>query len=226
MLILTLDASSVSASAALCEDGRILYEAYVHNGLTHSTSLMPMVADCFRYGGKSIEQVDAIGVVAGPGSFTGVRIAVATAMGLAGDRPCIALNTLDVLARQAAHFGEIICPLLDARASQVYCAAYRNGQMIHPHGAEKLSDFLCVLKGFGGNCLFVGDGAAAYKDALLESGIGTIAQPWYLGVHAGTAGQMAFEKSDSFVQAKDLRPIYLRRPQAERERLKRMEKGG
>lgn len=226
MLLLTLDCSSASASAALFEDGILLYEAYVQNGLTHSTSIMPMVNDCFAYGGRSIAQVDAIGAVAGPGSFTGVRLCVATAMGLANGRPCYALNTLDVLAEQAAEFPGLVCPMLDARAGQVYCAAYLNGKPVIEHSALRLTDFLQALEKQNMPCLFVGDGAAVHRQTLEQTPFATIGRPGLLGVHAGTAAKMMLQRQESWQPAALLRPIYLRAPQAERERQRRLEHGG
>ncbi|MDR3085271.1 MAG: tRNA (adenosine(37)-N6)-threonylcarbamoyltransferase complex dimerization subunit type 1 TsaB [Christensenellaceae bacterium] len=222
MLILTLDASSVSASAALSEDGRLIYEAYVQNKLTHSASLLPMIDDCFRYGGKGIEEVELIGVAAGPGSFTGVRIAVATAMGLAGARPCAPLSTLEALARQAALFEGIVCPILDARGGQVYCAAYEGGKLLLPESAEALDAFLAKLPR-GKGCLFVGDGAAAYQAQIEKAGFTAAKEPSLLGLHAAFLAPLALEKREAWLPAARLRPVYLRRPQAERER---MQKGG
>ncbi|MDR2514900.1 MAG: tRNA (adenosine(37)-N6)-threonylcarbamoyltransferase complex dimerization subunit type 1 TsaB [Christensenellaceae bacterium] len=220
MLILTLDASSASASAALSEEGRLIYEAYVQNALTHSASLLPMIHDCFRYGGRAIEEVELIGVAAGPGSFTGVRIAVATAMGLAGCRPCARLSSLEALARQAASFPGIVCPILDARGGQVYCAAFEGGEALLPEAAEGLEAFMAKLPR-GQKALFVGDGAAAYGARIEEAGFIAAREPSLLGLHAAFLAPMALEKKESWLPAAALRPLYLRRPQAERERLQR-----
>ena len=95
MVLLTLDASSSTASVCVTRDDALLYESYLHNGRMHAAVLLPMVEDALRCAGLGIAEVDAFGCVVGPGSFTGVRIGVATVMGLAGDKPCAPVDALD-----------------------------------------------------------------------------------------------------------------------------------
>ena len=116
MNLLMLDASSSSASVCIARPDALIYESYLQNGLTHSSSLMPMVEDALRHAGLDVGEIDVFGCVVGPGSFTGVRIGVATVMGLAGDRPCAPVDGLEALAAQAATFDGIVVPILDARA--------------------------------------------------------------------------------------------------------------
>ena len=94
MNLLMLDASSSSASVCIARPDALIYESYLNNGLTHSSSLMPMVEDALRHAGLDVGDIDVFGCVVGPGSFTGVRIGVATVMGLAGEKPCAPVDGL------------------------------------------------------------------------------------------------------------------------------------
>ena len=107
MKILALESSAVAASAALCEDERLLAQSFQNNGLTHSVTLMPMAEGVLRECGVSLKEVDVIAVAAGPGSFTGLRIGVAAAKGLAwaGDIPCAGVSTLEAMSWTVAHMG-------------------------------------------------------------------------------------------------------------------------
>ena len=102
-------------------------QSFQNNGLTHSRTLMPMVRDMLENCGAALEEVDVIAVAAGPGSFTGLRIGVATAKGLAwpGDKPCAGVSTLEAMAWTVAHMGGDLCPVMDARRHQVYNARFR-----------------------------------------------------------------------------------------------------
>lgn len=223
MLCLSLDASSLSACAALHESGVLLAECYAQNGRTHSTSLMPMVDFCLRLTGRTMEQVGLVAVAAGPGSFTGVRIAVATAMGLAEGRRAAAVNTLEALAWQAQGFQGLICPLLDARAGQVYAAAYRDGREVLAGAALPLEGYLQSLRSLHAPCLFVGDGVRVHAQALEASGLGRLGGPNLLGLHGGAVCELALDREDTWGPAESLRPIYLRAPSAERARLEKQD---
>ena len=107
MKILALESSAVACSAALCEDEKLIAQSYQNNGLTHSVTLMPMTTSLLSNCGVTLEDVDVIAVAAGPGSFTGLRIGVAAAKGLAwpGKKPCAACSTLESMAWNLAHTG-------------------------------------------------------------------------------------------------------------------------
>ena len=119
-MILAVDASSVTAAAALCSgDGTVVRSDFLHNGLTHSETLLPMIRRVL--GDTSVADLDAIAVTAGPGSFTGVRIGVATVKGLAFDRdiPCIAVSALEAVAYQFPEENAVICVVMEDRKSVV-----------------------------------------------------------------------------------------------------------
>ena len=126
MKILALESSAVACSAALCEDENLIAQSFQDNGLTHSVTLLPMAAALLEQCGASLEQVDVVAVAAGPGSFTGVRIGVAAAKGLAwpGSKPCAACSTLESMAWGVAHMGMDVCAVMDARRNQVYNARF------------------------------------------------------------------------------------------------------
>ena len=133
MKILALESSAVSASVALTEDEKLVAQSFQNCGLTHSRTLLPMAENLLANCGVSLADVDAIAVAHGPGSFTGVRIGVATVKGLAlgADKPCIGVSTLEAMAWGARALGSDLCCVMDARAGQVYNALFtvENGRV-------------------------------------------------------------------------------------------------
>ena len=237
MIFLTLDASSSSASVSVTKDDVLVYESYLNNGLTHSSGLMPMVEDALRHAGLDIAQIDVFGCVVGPGSFTGVRIGVATVKGLAGDKPCAPVDGLEALAAQAARFDGLealaaqaarfdglVCPILDARAGQVYTALFENGVHVMDDVPLKLEELLDSLRPKGKKVLFVGDGVPVQAQRLQQEDFAVLGAPSLHGLHASFAAQIAAAHPESWVDAAALRPLYLRAPQAERERAARLAK--
>jgi tRNA threonylcarbamoyladenosine biosynthesis protein TsaB len=226
MKILAIDTSTLVAGAALMEDGRLVCETNLACGLTHSERIMPIVDGCMKLAGWSPADLDAVAAVSGPGSFTGIRIGVSTAKGIAEaiGKPVVALNTLEVLAASFGGFGGVIAPLLDARRAQVYCAAYDGDlhELLAPR-AMKLEDFLkeTLIKG-AETALFAGDGAVANRD-MLENAMGSRAQfaPAHLMLQrAGAAAWLAWRKigEGKLLDAADLLPVYLRKSSAEQVR--------
>ena len=126
MKIIALESSAVTASVAVCEDEVLLAQSFQNSGLTHSATLMPMAVDLLKNAGLTLEEMDVVAVAAGPGSFTGVRIGVAAAKGLAwpGDKPCAPCSTLESMAWQGAHMEGEICAVMDARRNQGYAARF------------------------------------------------------------------------------------------------------
>ena len=126
------------------DEDRVYSEFTAQNKLTHSASLMPMVEETLHAAGTALRELDAIAAVTGPGSFTGVRIGVATAKGLAhgANLPCIPVNALEALNESAGLFDGIVCPIQDARAGQVYGAAFRSGKRLMPDIPVRLEVYL------------------------------------------------------------------------------------
>ena len=127
MKLLALESSAKAASCAVFEDGQVLASAWQSAGLTHSRTLLPMVEDMLRNSGCALRDVDGIAVAAGPGSFTGLRIGVASAKGLAwgAEKPCVPVSTLEAMAWPLAHLEGVTVCAMDARRQQIYNAVFR-----------------------------------------------------------------------------------------------------
>ncbi len=224
--ILGIDTSGPVAGVALWRSGALCYAAVSDAGRTHSETLMPMVDQALRAAGLSIEDVEMVSCVAGPGSFTGVRIGVCAAKGIAMARgiPCARVDALAALAAGAFGFDGEICPILDARRGQVYCARFRFSAGALPErrmedAALPLADYLALLPKEG-RCLFTGDGLSAHGAEIARAmGPRAVLQKPHLSLlRAEAACYLAQNDPALRVSGAALTPIYLRKPQAERER--------
>ena len=231
MKILAIDTSGPACSVALAADGKLLGEIVMNSALTHSETVMPAVDELLSREGIGCAGIDRFAAVAGPGSFTGVRIGVCVVKALAhaAGKPCVCVNALEALAVGAWGAGDVVCPILDARRGQVYCAAfeYRDGAnmpaRILPDAAIPVSELLSRLPG-DRNILFTGDGTAVYEESIARA-LGSRAR--FAPVHArvlraSAACVIAAADDASLLPPARLAPIYLRAPQAERERGERL----
>ena len=225
MRILALETSAKAVSAAITEDGRVLASGYQDTGLTHSRTLMPIVEHLFQNSGLSPESVDAIAVAVGPGSFTGIRIGVSAAKGLAFalDKPAVGVSTLAAMARNAAFAGGLIVCAMDARRQQVYNALFaaEDGVLtrLTPDRAVSLADLAEELRGDPRPKTVVGDGAAMCADFLEAAGVPCRLAPPHLVMQNAMSVALeaeALAAQGGLVSAQDLAPVYLRPPQAER----------
>lgn len=223
MRLLSFESSSVSASVAVTDGEILLGQSFQNVGLTHSRTLLPMAEALLANTGLSLSQIDAFAVSAGPGSFTGVRIGIATVKGLAAaaGRPCAGVSSLE-----AAAFGldtaRDICAVMDARAGQVYNALFRwEGQCLTrlcPDRAISMEDLEKELLDSEKEYILVGDGAKLCYNSLNKAADQLSLAPPHLrypqayGV-ARAADRVPFGDADA------LAPFYLRLPQAERQRL-------
>jgi len=229
LTILGIDTSGPVAGVSVWRGGKPRYSVTADVGLTHSETLMPMVDQALSAAGLSMGDVELIACVAGPGSFTGVRIGVCAAKGfaLARDIPCARIDALEALAAGAHGFDGEICPILDARRDQVYCARFRFSDGVLPvrlteDMALKLTDFLSGLPA-DGRFLFTGDGVAAHRAAIERAlgGRALTARTHLSGLRADAACYLAESNPALRMPGANLEPIYLRKPQAERERAAR-----
>lgn len=231
MMILALESSAGACSAALSRDGELTAQFYAHSGLTHSRTLLPMVESMLDNSGVTLDEVDVIAVAAGPGSFTGLRIGVATAKGLAwpGDKPCAPCSTLESMAWPLAHMKDalIVCAM-DARRSQVYNAVFlatgEGLERLSPDRAISLADLGEELKKYKNSKIVVGDGAKLCYNTLIEQGIDLQLAPLPLRMQSAWGVARAAEKlaaEGALVKGRELTPVYHRLSQAERERLAR-----
>ncbi len=231
MLILALESSAKAASAALCRDGELIAQSYQRSGLTHSRTLLPMAEDILRNTETPRESIDAVAVAQGPGSFTGVRIGVAAAKGLCWglDRPAVGVSTLEAMAYLALCAGEdrIVCPVMDARRSQLYNALFeiRNGvpSRLCADRAVAAADLAEELARIGRPVWLLGDGWRIGAEALSALGVANTVAPEPLR-YQNAFGVALAARDKTPAGAEDLLPVYLRLSQAERERQERMTK--
>mgnify|MGYP002596041568 CR=1 FL=1 len=177
MKILALETSARSVSAAVTENGTVLVSAYQNRGLTHSVTLMPLIDGMLHAAGLSLDDIGLIAVTNGPGSFTGLRIGVSAAKGLAWAKelPCCGVSTLAAMARTAADFQGLIIGAMDARRQQIYHALFRgeNGRVtrVTEDCAISLEELAAQLRDMPEDKLVVGDGAALCAGYLNDAGI-------------------------------------------------------
>lgn len=229
MKVLALETSAKSVSAAVLDGGAVRASCFSCTGLTHSRTLMPMVEAMLKNAELTLDDMDAVAVAAGPGSFTGLRIGVSAAKGLAwaADKPCIGVSTLEAMAQNLAHMDALLICAMDARRNQVYNALFeaKNGALIRltDDRAIAVSELAGELAGQTRRMLVLGDGAVLCRDGLAAAGIACELAPealrWQNAVGVGLAAQHSER-----VSAQQLAPVYLRMSQAERERAARLEK--
>ena len=233
MRILALESSAKAASAAVTQDGRVVCSAYQNTGLTHSRTLMPMVEAMLRNADLTVAAMDAVAVAVGPGSFTGIRIGVAAAKGLAfaADKPAVADSTLEAMAWNVAWWDGLVICAMDARRSQVYNALFeaRDGRLtrLTPDRAVGLDALRDELAHMGQRKIIVGDGGPLCYNDLLENQISCRLAPPHLVMQNAVSVSLAAEQAareGRLQSAQELTPVYLRLSQAERERNERMKK--
>jgi tRNA threonylcarbamoyladenosine biosynthesis protein TsaB len=217
MLILALDTTGSVCTAALAEDDRIRAEVWLDYKKTHSEGLMPMVDYLLKSIGADIADVGLFAAVTGPGSYTGIRIGVSAvkAFAQAGGKPCAAVNTLDSLCMNVPHFDGLVCPMIDARRQEVYTAVYAGGARQQEYRAIALAELLLELA--GSKTLFLGDGAANYREIIThEMGeTAVFASPHSMLQRASSACLIASAaaKEGRLLSAFTLEPYYLKKPQ-------------
>ncbi len=230
MKILALETSAKSVSVAVVEEGKVLCSAYQNTGLTHSRTLMPLVEGMLSSAELAVKDMGLIAVSHGPGSFTGLRIGVSAAKGLAWalEVPCCGVSTLLAMAQNLRHMDcDIICAM-DARRNQVYNALFRarDGELerLTEDRAIGLAQLAEELRENDRVKIVVGDGARLCHSYLIEQGIECRMAPPALEMQSAVGVAMAAweqARRGETVSAQELTPVYLRLSQAERERLAR-----
>ena len=227
MLILAFESSARAASVALLRDGSLLSQYSQCSQLTHSRTLLPMAEDMLKNAELTLDDVDLFAVAHGPGSFTGVRIGVSMVKGLAwaSDKACVGVSTLEAMAWHGLSAGGLICPVMDARRSQVYNALFRmeDGRPVRltedrPLALAELAE---ELRALNERAFLVGDGAELTQRALTEWGIPCVLAPENLRMQSAWGVAMAAQDKTPG-NADTLLPVYLRLSQAERERQARL----
>lgn len=222
MKLLAVDTSGPVCGVAILTEQGICYDCAVNNRLTHSANLMPMIDHALQSTGLAIQDMDRIAVVTGPGSFTGVRIGVSTVKGIAhgAGKRCVAVDALEAMAAGITEFNGIICPIQDARAGQVYGAAFTAGmppERLIDDTPMKLEEYVELIRSFGDRFLFLGDGMPVHRARLQEllGESAVFAAPQHAYLRPASVAALA-EHSKMLLDYTELMPMYLRAPSAER----------
>ena len=224
MKILGIDTSSMAASVAVIEDNKLICEYTINTKKTHSQKLMPMIENMLNLSDLNVREIDAIAVCEGPGSFTGLRIGMATAKAIAhvNDIPVIGVNSLEVLAANMNLCDKKICPILDAQRNQVYTGRYNyEGTKlveIKEIGIQPIDELLEELAQSKEEWILVGEAVYKYEDKIKE--IANIEIP-AASNNVTKAGSLCSVAKVKFDEGKDIfncytvNPLYIRKSQAE-----------
>lgn len=234
MYILGIDTSSMVATVALLSEEKLIAEYIVNNKKNHSEKLMLVLDRVLEDGGISLEEVDAIAVARGPGSFTGIRIGMACAQGIshALDKALIGINTLDGLAYNLMGEGCLLCPVVDAQRGEVYTSLYRwesgNLKRFRDYEVVKAVELVEELMKMPERVVVLGDGAPLVKGFLDEiaadgrkSGSGNnnvcIAHPAFLMPRASSIAAAGLKEyiNGNFDSCFSIKPFYIRKSHAE-----------
>lgn len=227
MIVLGVDSSATSASAAIFKDNVLLSEVYSDTGLTHSQTLLPMIDNCMKMANVTAGDIDLIAISNGPGSFTGVRIGLATVKGIAFTKniPCVEVSTLEGLAHNVSCFCGVICSVMDARCNQVYTAFFETDDACK---VSRLSDDEAIsidelgekIKKIDKSVILVGDGAKICYDKLKTEGDNLFIAPE--NVRKQRASSVALcSLTKQTKSASEIAVNYIRLPQAQRELTKK-----
>ena len=232
MKILSLECSAGPVSAAVCEDGKILASSFANVKLTHSQTLMPMVENTLSSALCGIGDINGIAISSGPGSFTGIRIGISAAKGLAAPKslPCAGVSTLLSMAYNYLDTDCTVCAVMDARCNQVYNAFFdiTDGKItrLTPDSADSIEKVTDELKKYKKIKFFVGDGAEiCYNKLNGDSDIRIAAPSGRFQSAVGVCFCAMNAPHDQYIDSALLVPEYLRLPQAERELNKKLSKG-
>lgn len=228
MLVLALESSAKAASVALCRDGQLLSQYSQCTALTHSRTLLPMAEDLFKNMGRTLSEIDVIAVAHGPGSFTGLRIGMAEAKGLAWalEKPITGVSTLEAMAFGGPDMeGTMLCCAMDARRGQVYNALFeiKDGKpcRLTEDRAIAIAELEGELASYEKPWVLLGDGAELCYKTLNKEKVKVHLAPEPLRIQSARGvGLAAMEYEPR--PGEELLPVYLRLSQAERERQARM----
>lgn len=223
MIVLALDSTATVATAALVKNGEVLASDTVNCGRTHSETLLPLIEVLYEKAKLSPKDTDLYACSAGPGSFTGVRIGTALIKGMAfGNKPCLGVSTLEALAENLSSVTGIVCPVMDARRGQVYNALFRVKDKkltrLTPDRVIMLDELQTELSGYREPIYFCGDGYHLTIEGISHPQK-QVTPDEFIMQNAVSVAKVALRdyENGKAVSDSELRPIYLRAPQAERE---------
>lgn len=227
MRILAIDTSTSAASCAVMSDGKLEGEVFFNHKLHHSVLLFPMIEEVLERVEITMDDIDVVAVGGGPGSFTGLRIGVAAAKGLSigGNKNFIGISALDAMAFEFFGFKGIICPMMDALRENIYTTLYRweNGKLIKliDYNAVHIDELIETLLGYEGEIIFTGDCINTHRAVLMEklSTRVNFAQLSRTMPRASAIAELAYLRAmeKDYDDINTFSPVYLRKPQAERE---------
>ncbi len=222
MKIFAMDTSSLTATAAIISEDKLLGEYVISNKLTHSQTALPMTDELLKKLGISLNEIDLFSVCVGPGSFTGLRIGMATVKTFAQTlgKPIVGVSSLDAIAYNIDFTTDyIVSPIIDCRRDEVYNALYRKGEKYVEDRPIHIDSLLCELK--DEKVIFCGDAALLHKDRILSyENLNWLIAPSHLIMpRASAVAYSAYIKilKNQFDDPYTLNPVYLRKSQAERE---------
>lgn len=237
MKILGIDTSTMAASVAVLEDDKLICEYTVNTKKTHSQKLMPMIENMLNLSDVDISEIDAIAICVGPGSFTGLRIGMATAKAMAhvNNIPIIGVNSLELLGTNMDLCNKKICAILDAQRNQVYTGKY----ILEDSKLKEIDEITIVpidslleeIENSTEQWVILGEAVYKYKDKIKAISNVTIACP---GNNITRASSLCTLAKDKYLQNKDvhncydINPMYIRKSQAEEqyeEKQKRLNDG-
>lgn len=230
MIVLSIDSASKVATAALLDENGLIAEYTLNNKLEHSTLIMNIIDKLLNDSNLSIDDIDGFVVSKGPGSFTGLRIGMATIKGLSlgSNKPYISISSLDALAYSLINFDGIICPIMDALRDSVYTSLYKNNngklEMINEYSSLELSELVEILNAKGEKIIFTGDGLNKHRDYLLSNVKNSYIAPNHLSIiRASSLAELGIKEllNENFDNPNSS-PFYLKKPQAQRELEKRL----
>lgn len=227
MKILSIECSAGPASVALTEDGVLLSSQFLNVKTTHSETLMTMVKSTLEFTKTNIDDIDAIAVSVGPGSFTGIRIGISAVKGLAAKNniPTIPISTLQAIAEPFRDIDCYVCAVMDARCNQLYNAIFKveNNQItrLTPDRAVLCDDLKNeFVNNFSDKKVYIaGDGADLFFGFVNQLDNVTLASPdkkFQNAASVALAARLNYN-AKNIVPPSALLPVYLRLPQAERE---------
>ncbi len=228
MNILAMETSAKACSIALSQGEQLIAQNFSQSQLTHSKRLLLLLSNLLQHCELSLQDIDLLAIAVGPGSFTGLRIGIATLKGLGFglDIPCIACSTLGSMAWQLSHLeGYTVVPVMDARRNQVYSSHFLIEQGIpkrlSPDRAIAIEDLGKELEQISSPKILIGDGAELCLSQLTDI---SIAPSHLRQQQASSVAREAWEQRETALSAQELCPEYHRLSQAERERLEKQNK--
>lgn len=230
MKVLSVDSASKVATCAILDENNLIAEYTINNKLEHSTLIMDMIDKLLKDSNLDISDIDGFVVSKGPGSFTGLRIGMATIKGLSlgSNKPYISISSLDSLAYSLINFNGIICPIMDALRENVYTCLYKgnegNLEKLINYSALDLNELVEILKEKNEPVIFTGDAVLKHKEYLLENLPYAKFAPNHLSVvRASSLGEVGIKMLlNNECDDINSSPFYLKKPQAQRELERRL----